>query len=130
MITSHLAIWIMAGLALLLAIVIPILNATKHLSDFISFRWTCVAIILLIMVGVVIDFDHLADDTRNIVLMGGIILVGLYLVLRTGEKVLFNGWLKGINLKGTIQKGDLKATAEIKHTEDDTKKEDDVENKE
>ena len=118
MITSHLAIWIMGGLALLLAIIIPILNTTKRLSEFISFRWTCVAIILLIMVCVVIDFDHLSDGTRDIVLKGGIIIIGIYLSLRTAEKVLSKGWLNKINVKGTIQKGDLTATAEISHTEE------------
>ena len=70
------------------------------------------------MVGVIIDFDHLADSTRDIVLKGGLILVGLYLVLRTCEKVLYNGWLKGINLKGSVSKGDITAKVEIKRDEE------------
>jgi hypothetical protein len=117
MLTSSLAVWILLGLAVVLAIIIPILNSVERFSNFISLRWSCVAILLLIMVGVVIDFEHLADNTRDIVLRGGLIVIGLYLVLRTGEKVLYNGWLKGINLKGSIQKGDLKASAELKQTD-------------
>lgn len=117
MLTSSLAVWILLGLAVVLAIIIPILNSVERFSNFISLRWSCVAIILLIMVGVVIDFEHLADNTRDIVLRGGLIVIALYLVLRTGEKVLYNGWLKGINLKGSIQKGDLKASAEVKQVE-------------
>lgn len=116
--TASLAIWILLGLAIILAIFIPLLDSIEKLSKFISLRWTCIAIILLIMVGVIIDFDHLADSTRDIVLKGGLILVGLYLVLRTCEKVLYNGWLKGINLKGSVSKGDITAKVEIKRDEE------------
>jgi hypothetical protein len=118
MITASLAIWILLGMTIVLALVIPLLDSVERLSKFISLRWTCIAIILLIMVGVIIDFDHLADNTRDIVLKGGLIIVGLYLVLRTVEKVLYNGWLKGVNLKGTVTKGDTTASVEIKQDKD------------
>ena len=118
MTTASLAIWILLGMTIVLALVIPLLDSVERLSKFISLRWTCIAIILLIMVGVIIDFDHLADNTRDIVLKGGLIIVGLYLVLRTVEKVLYNGWLKGVNLKGTVTKGDTTASVEIKQDKD------------
>lgn len=110
---GDLAIIILGCLALVLALVIPVLNSFEKLSNFISLRWSCVAIILLIMAGVVIDFSHLADETRNIVLKGGLIIVGVFIVIRTIEKILYNGWLKGVNLKGSVQKGDIIAKAEI-----------------
>ena len=113
MIDPHLAGFILLGLAIVLAIIVPLLNSISRFSSFISLRWSCVAILLLIMVGVVIDFENLQDSTRDIVLRGGLIVVGIFIVLRTAEKILFNGWLKGYNLKGTIQKGDIKATAEM-----------------
>lgn len=118
MTTASLAIWILLGMTIVLALVIPLLDSVEKLSKFISLRWTCIAIILLIMVGVIIDFDHLADNTRDIVLKGGLIIVGLYLVLRTVEKILYNGWLKGVNLKGTVTKGDTTASVEIKQDKD------------
>lgn len=118
MTTASLAIWILLGMTIVLALVIPLLDSVERLSKFISLRWTCIAIILLIMVGVIIDFDHLADNTRDIVLKGGLIIVGLYLVLRTVEKVLYNGWFKGVNLKGTVTKGDTTASVEIKQDKD------------
>lgn len=123
---TTLAVYVLAGLALVLAIAIPLLNAIPKLSNFISLRWSCIAIVLLIMVGVVINFEPLADSTRDIALTGGIVVVGIYLVLRTVEKILYNGWLKGVNLRGTVVKGDTTATVEVTQTGTSV----DVENKE
>lgn len=118
MISANLALWILVGLVVVLAVAIPLLDSVEKFSKFISLRWTCISVILLIMVGVIINFNHLSDNTRDIVIRGGLIVVGVFLVLRTVEKVLSKGWLRGINVKGTIQKGDLKATAEIKKSEE------------
>lgn len=117
MANTTLALSILAGLALILALVIPLLNAIPKLSSFISLRWSCVSVILLIMVGVVIDFEPLADTTRDIALKGGLIIVAAFIILRTIEKVLANGWLKGMNIKGTVTKGDIVATVDIKKDE-------------
>lgn len=125
MINSNVALVVLSCLALILALVIPVLNSIPKLSNFISLRWSCVAIILLIMVGVVIDFSHLADTTRDIIFKGGIIIVGLFIVVRTIEKILYNGWLKGVNLKGSIQRGDTVGKIEISNQQkEETKKED------
>ena len=118
MANTTLALSVLAGLALILALIIPLLNAIPKLSSFISLRWSCVSVILLIMVGVVIDFEPLADTTRDIALKGGLIIVAAFIILRTIEKVLANGWLKGMNIKGTVTKGDIVATVDIK--KDDT----------
>ena len=69
------------------------------------------------MVGVVIDFEPLADTTRDIALKGGLIIVAAFIILRTVEKILANGWLKGMNIKGTVTKGDIVATVDIKKDE-------------
>ena len=117
MATPNLALLILSGLAIVLAIVIPLLNAIPKLSSLISMRWTCVAVVLLIMVGVVVDFEPLSDSTRDIALTGGLVIVGVFLALRTAEKVMANGWLKGMNIKGTVAKGDVTATVELKKVE-------------
>ena len=117
MASSELAVWILAGLALVLAIAIPLLNAIPKLSSFISLRWSCVAVVLLIMVGVVIGFEPLSDSTRDIAITGGIVILGIYLVLRTVEKILSNGWHKSVGIKGSISKGDTTASIEIKPEE-------------
>lgn len=118
MITPQMATYVLLILAILLAVVLPLLNAVTKLTDFISYRWLCVTIILLLMVGVVIDFKTLADGTRDIVLTGGMIIVGAYLLFRTIEKVLYNGWLKGVNLKTEIKKGEtvIKTDLSCKNT--------------
>lgn len=117
MANTTLALSVLAGLALILALIIPLLNAIPKLSSFISLRWSCVSVILLIMVGVVIDFEPLADTTRDIALKGGLIIVAAFIILRTVEKILSNGWLKGMNIKGTVTKGDIVATVDIKKDE-------------
>ena len=118
MATPNLALFILSVLAILLAVVIPLLNAIPKLSSLISMRWTCIAIVLLIMVGVIVDFEPLAESTRNIALTGGFIVVGAYLLFRTVEKILASGWLKKVNVTGTVSKGDISATVEVKHVDD------------
>lgn len=118
MVTATLAVWILVGLAVVLALVIPVLDSVKPLSSFISLRWTCIAIILLIMVGVIINFDTLSDSTRDISLTGGLIIVGVFIVLRTVEKVLYNGWLRGVNLKAEVSKGDIKGSVDLSSKEE------------
>jgi hypothetical protein len=81
------------------------------------------------MVGVIINFEHLADSTRDIVIRGGLVIVGIYLVLRTLEKILHAGWLKGLNLKGSIEKNGFKATAEVNQAPNVENKEDKKEEK-
>lgn len=130
MANTTLALSVLAGLALILALIIPLLNAIPKLSSFISLRWSCVSVILLIMVGVVIDFEPLADTTRDIALKGGLIIVAAFIILRTIEKVLANGWLNKVNVKGTIQKGDIVATVDIKKDDTTVEVKDSTEEKE
>lgn len=129
MVDSYIALWTLAALAFLIIVIIPVLDSVKKLTAFISLRWTCVALILLIMVGVVLDFSHLSDSTRDIALRGGLIVVGIFLVLRTVEKIISNGWLKGLNIHNTIRKGDFEAETVITQEAATPKKEESVENK-
>ena len=121
MITPDLAIWILAGLSLLLLIIIPLLDSTKKFSSIISMRWTCTAVILILMVAVIVDFEHLNDETRNLILTGGLVLVGSFILLRSVEKVISNGWLKGMNIRGSIEKGGVKATVDLSNKNIDAK---------
>lgn len=113
MIDPFYATSILCILAFILVILLPMLDAIPKLTKFVSFRWTCIAIILLIMVAVIVNFKELADDTRNIVVGGGLIVVGSFLILKTIEKILYNGWLKDINLKGNVEKGEWKGGFEL-----------------
>lgn len=118
-----LAIIILCALITILIILVPILDAIPALTRFVSFRWVCVSIVLVLMVGVIIDFKELSDSTRDLTITGGMIIVGGFLLLKTLEKILYNGWLKGVNLKGSIEKGELKGNVEISS---DSKKQDET----
>lgn len=103
----------LAVLCVLLLLVIPILDSVPRFAKFISLRWVCVAIPLLLMTAVVFDCSHLNESTRNYLVLGGLILTGLFVLVRTIEKILFNGWLKGVNLKTQVTKGDITLSADI-----------------
>ena len=113
MIDPFCATSILCVLSFILIILLPMLDSIPKLTKFVSFRWTCVAVILIIMVAVVINFKELADETRNIIVSGGLIVVGGFLILKTIEKILYNGWLKGLNLKGSVEKGEWKGGFEL-----------------
>ena len=83
---------------------IPILNAKAQ--KFVSYRWCVIVVMLALLIGAVVDFEVLSDEARRIVLMGGMIVSGIYVVLRTLEKILSKGWLKGAQIE--VEKGDFK----------------------
>lgn len=87
---------------LLFGVGVPVLNVKA--KKFISYRWCVVVVVLALLIGAVVDFDVLTDETRRTVILGGLIIGGLYVVLRTAEKVLSKGWLKGTRVKA--KKGD------------------------
>lgn len=91
MLTPELAAIILLAVCVLLLIVIPILDGSKRLSKYISLRYTMVAIALIMALGCVLDFSHLAESSRNIVLTGGLILVGVFVAVRTIEKMKLGG---------------------------------------
>lgn len=109
---------VLSILCVLLLLVIPLLDAVPKLTKYISLRWVCVALVLILMTGVVIDCSHLADSSRNYLILGGLIITGLFIVARTLEKVLCNGWLKGVNVQTQVQKGDITLSANISTDQD------------
>ena len=51
------------------------------------------AFIAVAMGGVLVDFSHIPDSTRDIVVRGGVIIIGGFVLVRSIEKWLSNGWL-------------------------------------
>lgn len=105
---------------LLFGVGLPILN--KKAPKYISYRWCVVVVVLALLIGSVVDFDVLSDDARKTILLGGLIIGGLYIVLRTVEKALANGWLRGASVE--IEKGDAKVKLSAKEKPAEEKKED------
>lgn len=94
---------IMVSFILIFGVGVPILD--RKCPKYISYRWCVIVVSLALLIGAVIDFEVLSDDARKIVLVGGLVIAGVYVVLRTIEKVLANGWLKGASIEAT--KGDI-----------------------
>ena len=93
----------MVSFILVFGVGVPILD--RKAPKYISYRWCVIVVALALLIGTVIDFEVLSDDARKIVLVGGLVIAGVYVVLRTIEKVLANGWLKGASIEAT--KGDI-----------------------
>ena len=119
MLTAATSTIVLAGLCLLLLVVIPILDGSKKFSKYISLRYTLVSLALIMSLGCILDFSHLAESSRNIVLMGGLILVGVFVIVRSLEK--FKLGSKVIEL--SAKKGDIEVGAKL-HNKDEAEKAD------
>lgn len=111
MLTPTVAALILVAVTLLLLILIPILDGSEKFHQYISLRYTLVAVSLIMALGCVLDFSHLNESSRNIVLTGGLVLVGLFVVVRSLEKMKLGN--KVINL--SAEKGDIKVTANLQN---------------
>lgn len=87
MLEPNLATMILLGVCILLLVVIPMLDGSTRFAKYISLRYTLVSVTLIMALGCILDFSHLADQSRNIVLLGGIILVGIFVIVRSFEKM-------------------------------------------
>lgn len=112
---------IILSIFILYAVFIPILDKSKWFKDYISLRWLTVLLFLTAMIAVILDFSHLETETRNIVIIGSIILSGVFVVVRSLEKLNFQ---KLDSIKTELEYKNLKTSFELKNKEDD-KKEDD-----
>lgn len=108
---------IIIAFILIFGVGVPILN--RKAPKYISYRWCVIVVVLACLIGVIVDFEVLSDEARKVVLVGGLVIAGVYVLLRTIEKVLANGWLRGATIEA--KKGDI----EVKLTSDK-----DTENKE
>lgn len=104
MISPTFATILIVAFVLVFGILLPVLD--KKAPKYISYRWCVVVVILALLIGAVVDFNALSDDARKTILTGGLIIVGVYVGLRTLEKILANGWHRGSTI--TASKGDIK----------------------
>lgn len=113
MISPFWATIIIVAFILIFGVGVPILN--KKAPKYISYRWCVIVVILALLIGVIIDFEVLSDEARKVVLVGGLVIAGVYIVLRTLEKTLANGWLRGATIE--VRKGDIEAKVSSKDTD-------------
>lgn len=111
MLTPEIAAIILLVVSTVLLILVPILDGSKRFHQYISLRYTLVAMSLIMALGCILDFSHLTESSRNIVLMGGLILVGIFVIARSLEKMKLGN--KVIDL--SAQKGDIKLSASLQN---------------
>lgn len=116
MVTPNFATIVIVVFLVVFGIVMPILN--KKFPKFISYRWSVVVVILALLLGAVLDFDALSENVRHCLLVGGLVIVGGYVLLRTIEKALANGWLRGAEIEA--EKGDIKVKGRFGKNPDDS----------
>ena len=105
MLTPTIASVALLCVCVLLLVVVPAMDGSKRFSKYISLRYVLVAMSLIMALGCILDFSHLAESSRNIVLTGSVVLVGIFVAVRSLEKVKLGR--KKIEL--TAEKGSLKA---------------------
>lgn len=91
-INPYTATYITIGLIAFLLIVVPLCERIPWIGECVSRRWVVVAIITTLMVAVVIDFSHLENSIRMAIIVGGFIIGGAYILVRSLEKAMAKGW--------------------------------------
>ena len=117
MLTPTIASVALLCVCVLLLVVVPAMDGSKIFSKYISLRYVLVAMSLIMALGCILDFSHLAESSRNIVLTGSVVLVGIFVAVRSLEKVKLGR--KKIEL--TAEKGGLKAGVTISGEPDSIK---------
>lgn len=100
---------ILSLLAVLMSL--PLIEIIPRVGKIVSLRWAIVAIVVTLMVAVILDFSHLSDDIRKTVIVGGLCTGGLWIVARSVEKAIFNGFFAKAG-KVEIDVDDKKLTIE------------------
>lgn len=103
MITPNLATIVLAIAALILLVFIPLLDGSKRFAKFISLRYILTAVATIMALGCILDFSHLAESSRNIVLTGAMVLIGVFVIVRSLEKLKLGN--KKVDLE--VRKGDV-----------------------
>ena len=90
MISPQIATIIVLFFILVFGVAVPILD--KKVPKYISYRWCVVVVVLALLIGAVVDFDVLSDDARKIVLVGCLVISGVYVILRTKKMATADGF--------------------------------------
>ena len=111
MIEPSFATLIILTMGILLMFVIPFLDSSKRFGKYISLRYTLVVVTTLMALGCILDFSHLTESSRNVTITGGLVLVGVFVAVRSLEKLRLGS--KKINVE--VHKGDLGASASLEN---------------
>lgn len=113
MIAPSLATIVIIASALFLLVIIPLLDGSHRFGKYISLRYTLVVVALTMALGCILDFSHLVESSRNIVLAGGFALAGLFVVVRSLEKCKLGAKLMNRKIELEVAKGDASIKTKI-----------------
>ena len=99
----------------------PLIGVIPKVREMISLRYLTLIVWLACMIGVIVNFGALADSVKMAVVIGTGVLSGIFILVRSYEKVSYNH-----DLKASVSKGDAKAEIEIKNVENGEKDESDL----
>ena len=118
MIDAYPAALIMLAFMALFGVVLPLMDKSKKIGKFVSLRFSVLVVFLSMAVGVVLDFSHLENNIRLVIIAGTLIIGGVYILIRTWEKAASNGWSLGIK-KIEVSKGNARATVDVDDGKDE-----------
>lgn len=123
MIDSYTATSVIVGFLIIFGVLLPVLERIPKVKDIISFRWAVVVIYSALAIGVTLDFSHLDNSVRFVIVIGGIILSAIFLIVRSIEKAAVNHW-KLPRTRVGIKKGNVSAELSVnpKFAQDDSSK--------
>lgn len=98
-------------MGIILMFIIPFLDGSKRFGKYISLRYTLVVVTTMMALGCILDFSHLTESSRNITITGGLVLVGIFVAVRSLEKLKLGS--KKISVE--VHKGDLSAAASLEN---------------
>lgn len=126
MLTPNITAIILLVTSVLLLVIIPLVDGSERFKQYISLRYTLVAIAAIMAMGCILDFSHLADTSRNIVLAGALGLTAVFVAVRSLEKVK----LGNKQIEVSAKKGDIEVSAKLqnKESEQDNKDSDEKTN--
>lgn len=77
LVDAYMATWIALAILAFLLIFVPLMERIPKLGECVSRRWV---IMTTLMISVVINFQHLNDSVREVIIIGGFI-VGISYIL-------------------------------------------------
>ena len=115
MITPNPATLVLAIAAVILLVIVPLLDGSKRFGKFVSLRYILTAVATIMALGCILDFSHLAESSRNVVLTGAMVLIGVFVIVRSLEKFKLGN--KVVDLE--LSKGDIKVKTKLANKPDD-----------
>ena len=113
MLTPNITAMILLAVSVLLLVIIPLVDGSERFKQYISLRYTLVAIATIMALGCILDFSHLAETSRNIVLAGALGLTAVFVAVRSLEKVK----LGNKQIEVSAKKGDIEVSAKLQNKE-------------